>query len=38
MPYVLLAGAIGSEIIATSLLKLSNGFSRLWPSLGSISG
>lgn len=34
MPYVLLAVAIGAEITATSLLKLSAGFTRLWPSIG----
>ncbi|MGW2860780.1 DMT family transporter [Streptomyces sp. NPDC001205] len=33
MPYVLLACAIGSEIAATSALKYSEGFTRLWPSL-----
>ncbi|MCX4688364.1 DMT family transporter [Kitasatospora purpeofusca] len=34
MPYVLLALAIISEVCATSCLKLTEGFSRLWPSLG----
>ncbi|MET9397013.1 multidrug efflux SMR transporter [Kitasatospora sp. NPDC002965] len=34
MPYVLLALAILSEICATSCLKLTEGFSRLWPSVG----
>ncbi|MED7949225.1 multidrug efflux SMR transporter [Streptomyces sp. BE20] len=34
MPYVLLALAILSEICATSCLKLTDGFSRLWPSVG----
>jgi small multidrug resistance pump len=34
MPYVFLAIAILSETLGTSLLKLSDGFSRLWPSLG----
>ncbi|GAA2742585.1 MULTISPECIES: DMT family transporter [Kitasatospora] len=34
MPYLLLALAIASEVCATSLLKLTDGFSRLWPSLG----
>ncbi|OKJ06689.1 DMT family transporter [Kitasatospora sp. CB01950] len=33
MPYLLLALAIASEVCATSLLKLTEGFSRLWPSL-----
>ncbi|MDY0811775.1 multidrug efflux SMR transporter [Kitasatospora purpeofusca] len=34
MPYVLLALAITSEVCATSCLKLTEGFSRLWPSVG----
>ncbi|MER8187138.1 multidrug efflux SMR transporter [Kitasatospora sp. NPDC094015] len=34
MPYLLLALAIASEVCATSCLKLTEGFSRLWPSLG----
>ncbi|PBC77260.1 small multidrug resistance pump [Streptomyces sp. TLI_235] len=34
MPYLLLALAIASEVCATSLLKLTDGFSRLWPSIG----
>ncbi|GAA4868380.1 multidrug efflux SMR transporter [Kitasatospora terrestris] len=34
MPYVLLALAIAAEVCATSMLKLTDGFSRLWPSLG----
>jgi small multidrug resistance pump len=34
LPYLLLTFAIGSEIGATTLLKLANGFSRLWPSVG----
>ncbi|WP_033222402.1 DMT family transporter [Kitasatospora phosalacinea] len=33
MPYLLLALAIAGEVCATSLLKLTDGFSRLWPSL-----
>ncbi|MFJ5925303.1 DMT family transporter [Kitasatospora sp. NPDC092948] len=33
MPYLLLALAIACEVCATSLLKLTDGFSRLWPSL-----
>lgn len=32
-PWMLLAFAIVMEVVATSSLKLSNGFSRLWPSL-----
>ena len=34
MQYLLLAVAIGFEIGATTLLKASEGFSRLWPSIG----
>jgi small multidrug resistance pump len=34
MPYLLLALAIGTEVGATTLLKLANGFTRLWPSVG----
>lgn len=33
MPYLYLCIAIVSEVIATSALKASEGFSRLWPSL-----
>lgn len=38
MPYVFLAVAIVCEIIATSLLKVSDGFSKLWPSVGVVIG
>jgi small multidrug resistance pump len=34
VPYLLLALAIVSEVCATSCLKLTEGFTRLWPSLG----
>ncbi len=37
-PYVLLAGAIVSELIGTTALKLSDGFSNPIPSLGVILG
>lgn len=37
-PYVLLGGAIVFEVVATTLLKASDGFSRLWPSVGTILG
>ncbi|MDQ2055517.1 SMR family transporter [Halobellus sp. H-GB7] len=37
-PYVLLAGAIVSELIGTTSLKLSDGFSNLLPSLGVVAG
>ena len=33
MGYLLLAGAIGFEVFATTMLKLSNGFSALAPSI-----
>ncbi|GAA3586623.1 MULTISPECIES: SMR family transporter [Marinobacter] len=31
--WVLLIAAIGAEVVATSALKASDGFSRLWPSV-----
>ncbi|MFD7906409.1 DMT family transporter [Kitasatospora sp. NPDC059722] len=34
MPYLLLALAILSEVCATSCLKLTEGFSKFWPSVG----
>jgi small multidrug resistance pump len=37
-PWVLLAIAIVTEVIATSSLKLSDGFTRLWPSLTVVLG
>ncbi|WP_413756658.1 DMT family transporter [Streptomyces sp. MMBL 11-3] len=33
MGYVLLAGAIAAEVAATTAMKYSDGFSRLWPSV-----
>ncbi len=33
MGYLLLAGAIAAEVAATTAMKYSEGFSRLWPSL-----
>ena len=33
LPYLLLAGAIVAEVIATTALKLSDGFTKLWPSI-----
>lgn len=36
MPYLLLAIAIGSEIVATTLLKYSEGFTKFWPTVGSM--
>ncbi|GGN94880.1 MULTISPECIES: DMT family transporter [Haloarcula] len=37
-PYVLLAGAILAELLGTTALKLSDGFSELVPSLGVVLG
>lgn len=34
MPYLLLAFAIGMEILATTLLKFSEGFSKIGPTVG----
>jgi small multidrug resistance pump len=33
MPFLLLAGAILAEVMGTTALKVSNGFTRLWPSV-----
>lgn len=38
MPYVYLLLAIAFEVVATSLLKFSDGFTRLWPTVGSLAG
>jgi small multidrug resistance pump len=38
MTYVMLAGAILAEVLATTSMKFSDGFSRLWPSLGTALG
>lgn len=38
MAYLLLAAAIGCELVATSLLKLSEGLTRLWPTVGTVIG
>ncbi|MBH1936396.1 multidrug efflux SMR transporter [Streptomyces sp. AV19] len=38
MVYLTLAGAIASEIMATTCMKYSEGFSRLWPSAGTAVG
>lgn len=38
MPYVLLAGAILAEVLGTTALKLSVGFSKLWPSVWTVVG
>jgi small multidrug resistance pump len=34
MAYILLACAIVSEVAGTTALKFSNGFTRLWPTVG----
>ena len=38
MVYVYLLLAIAVEVVATSLLKVSDGFSKLWPTIGSLAG
>ncbi|MFD3734840.1 DMT family transporter [Streptomyces sp. NPDC058632] len=38
MGYLLLAGAIAAEVGATTAMKYSDGFSRLWPSLLTLLG
>lgn len=38
MVYLYLLLAIAIEVVATSLLKLSDGFTRLWPTVGSLAG
>lgn len=38
MIYVFLLGAIVAEVIATSLLKSTEGFSRLWPTVICLTG
>jgi small multidrug resistance pump len=38
MPYVFLAGAILAEVLGTTAMKASDGFSRLWPSVGTAVG
>lgn len=36
MPYVFLLVAIACEVVATSLLKATDGFTRLWPTVAVI--
>jgi Membrane transporters of cations and cationic drugs len=36
MPYVFLGMAIISELSGTAMLKYSEGFTKMWPSLGSV--
>lgn len=38
MAYVLLVLAITAEVVATSLLKSTDGFTRLWPTAGTLTG
>ncbi|MGH3433124.1 MAG: DMT family transporter [Thermocrispum sp.] len=38
MMYVALAGAILAEVLGTTAMKYSDGFTRLWPSLGTALG
>ncbi|MFJ9470928.1 DMT family transporter [Streptomyces caniferus] len=38
MAYLMLAGAILSEVLATTAMKYSDGFSKLWPSLSTAAG
>ncbi|WP_345650474.1 multidrug efflux SMR transporter [Streptomyces tremellae] len=38
MGYLLLSGAIAAEIAATTAMKFSEGFTRLWPSLVTLCG
>lgn len=38
MGYVLLAGAIAAEVFATTAMKCSDGFSKLWPTLLTLLG
>ncbi|MEU9355885.1 multidrug efflux SMR transporter [Streptomyces griseoloalbus] len=38
MGYALLAGAIAAEVVGTTAMKYSEGFSRLWPSLVTVAG
>ncbi|MDX6331929.1 DMT family transporter [Actinacidiphila oryziradicis] len=38
MPYVILGTAILAEVLGTTSMKYSEGFSKLWPSLGSAAG
>lgn len=38
MMYVMLGGAILAEVLGTTCMKYSDGFSKLWPSLGTAAG
>ncbi|MEV6573826.1 multidrug efflux SMR transporter [Streptomyces sp. NPDC051577] len=38
MPYVLLAAAIAAEVAGTTAMKFSDGFTKMWPSIGTVLG
>lgn len=38
MVYLMLASAILAEVLATTSMKYSDGFTRLWPTLGTVAG
>jgi small multidrug resistance pump len=38
MPYVFLLAAIAAEVVATSLMKATDGFTRLWPTVACLAG
>ncbi|NUT37895.1 MAG: multidrug efflux SMR transporter [Hamadaea sp.] len=38
MAYLFLLGAIAAEVVATSLLKATEGFTRLWPTVAVVIG
>jgi small multidrug resistance pump len=38
MPYLILLGAIAAEVFATSMLRVTDGFSRLWPTVACLGG
>ena len=38
MAYVYLVAAIAAEVVGTSLLKATDGFTRLWPTVGCLAG
>ena len=38
MAYLFLLGAIAAEVVATSLLKATDGFTRLWPTVACLTG
>ncbi|MET0423676.1 MAG: multidrug efflux SMR transporter [Actinoplanes sp.] len=38
MAYLFLLGAIAAEVVGTSLLKATDGFTRLWPTVACLAG